>query len=296
MDELIISSQGKAKVISLATKGRGAILLGGHLGQTYWLNGSSGEMTSSTYYTKDKGLPSWVKSWNKKKIADSFFNKTWDRSLPVSAYAAPDDAPYEGDVKGLGKTFPHAVNGKLAKPGPDFYEAFMRTPFANDLEIDFAKAAIAGEKLGGRGVTDLLAVSLSALDLTGHDYGPYSQEVQDLVVRTDQQIGDFVDWIENTIGTGNVLVVVAGDHGVSPIPEQMAAMGFDAFRIKKRELKETIEGALKKRFGEEKWVLALEDPHIFLDRQRIDEMKLDHAQVQRIAGEAAREISFHYLM
>ncbi|MGH8487457.1 MAG: alkaline phosphatase family protein [Gammaproteobacteria bacterium] len=48
---------------------------------------------------------------------------------------------------------------------------------------------------GGRGATDLLAISLSAIDLAGHDFGPFSQEVQDLVVRTDKQLGDFFDWL-----------------------------------------------------------------------------------------------------
>lgn len=65
------------------------------------------------------------------------------------------------------------------------------TPFASDWEFDFAKTAVENEQLGQRGVTDLLAISISAPDLAGHDFGPMSHEVQDIVVRTDQQIGDF---------------------------------------------------------------------------------------------------------
>lgn len=151
--------------LSLATKGRGAILLGGRLGKTYFINDDTGEMTTSSYYMRE--LPVWTLAWNRKKLADSYFGRKWERLLPPEAYAVsvPDDAKAEADSKGLGKVFPHVVNGKLSAPGPDFYEAFTHTPFANDYEFDFAKAAVDGEKLGGRGVTDLLAISLSAIDL-----------------------------------------------------------------------------------------------------------------------------------
>ncbi len=288
-DELILSTGGQAKVITLATKGRGAILMGGRLGKSFFMNDETGEMTTSTYYMPK--LPGWVAQWNGKKMADSYFGKTWDRMAPAQVYASsmPDNAPYEGGGKGLGKTFPHTVNGKLTAPGPDYYEAFQMTPFANEYELSFAQAAIEGENLGGRGVADLIGISLSATDLAGHDFGPFSQEVQDLILRTDKQIGDFLDWIYQKFGN-NVLVVVTADHGATPVPEQMAAMGFDAARIKKKTIKDAVEGALKKKYGGEKWVAALEDPHIFLNRKQIEDKKLDAQEVERIAGEAAASI------
>lgn len=286
-DELIVATGGKSKVISLATKGRGAILIGGRLGKTFWMNDDTGEMTTSTYYMRE--LPGWVSAWNGKKLADTWFGKTWERALPAEAYsiAAPDDTPSEAGAKGLGKTFPHKVTGKLKAPGPDYYEALCATPYANDWEIDFAKAAVDNEQLGQRGVTDILAVSISATDLAGHDFGPLSQEVMDLVVRTDKQIGELIEWTEKKVGRENLLVVLAADHGGVPMPEQLASLGFSAARVKKKAIKEGIEKALKEKFKVDKMVLATEDPHIFLDRKKIAEKKLDPEQVERVAGEAA---------
>lgn len=286
-DELFLATGGRSKTIALATKGRGAILLGGRLGKTYWMNDNTGEMTTSTYYAKE--LPAWVRAWNQKKFADQFFGKQWERALPESAYtiSQPDDSEAEGGGNGLGKTFPHPVDGQLTQPGPGFYEAFAHTPFANDYEFDFAKAAVTGERLGARGLTDLLAISLSATDLAGHDFGPFSQEVQDLVVRTDRQIADFMRWLESKVGKDGLLVVVTADHGATPVPEQMAALGFEAGRVKKKAIKEAIESALKKQFGDDQWVIALEDPHVFLDRKLIAGKQLDPAEVERTAGEAA---------
>lgn len=289
-DELILAQGKQAKTIALATKGRGAILMGGRLGKTYWMNEDTGDMTTSTYYAPS--LPAWVDTWNKKKVADTYFGKAWDRALPASAYstAAADDTASEGGWKGLGKTFPHKVDGKLKAPGPDYYEALCATPFANDWELDFARAAIENEQLGQRGVTDLLAISISATDLAGHDFGPLSQEVQDIVVRSDKQLGDFLDWVYAKLGKDEVMVVLSADHGSVPLPEQLASFGFNAGRIKKKAIGEAVEKALKDKFGGEKWVVALEDPHIFLDRKKIEEKKLKAEEVERVAGEAAAKI------
>ncbi|MBK8255436.1 MAG: alkaline phosphatase family protein [Polyangiaceae bacterium] len=289
-DELIMAQGQKSKTIALATKGRGAILMGGRLAKTYWMNDDTGDMTTSTYYAPS--VPAWVETWNKKKLADSYFGKMWDRALPVSAYAgaAADDTASEAGWKGLGKTFPHKVDGKLKAPGPDYYEALCETPFANDWELDFAKTAVEAEQLGQRGVTDLLAISISATDLGGHDFGPMSHEVQDIVVRTDKQIGDFLDWLYGKLGKEEVLVVLSADHGGVPMPEQLATMGFSAARIKKKAIGEAVEKALKDKFGGEKWVVALEDPHIFLDRKKIEEKKLKPEEVEKAAGEAVAKI------
>lgn len=319
-DELALATARQSRTISLATKGRGAILLGGRLGKSYFINDDTGEMTTSTYYSSV--LPNWVVGWNTKKLADASFGKSWERLLPEAAYALSgvDDAKGEADSKGLGKTFPHKVNGKLTAPGPDYYEAFVQTPFANEYELDFAKAAVENEQLGARGVIDLLAISLSAIDLAGHTFGPSSQEVQDIVVRLDQQLGVFLDWLYARLGEQNVTVLVTADHGATPVPEQMAALGFDAGRIKKKTITEVVEAALTARFGAagsaagpigakdkpavpakeakgpkadpkaDKWIVALEDPHIFLNRAAIAAKKLDPQEVEQVAGLAASSL------
>lgn len=309
-DELALATARQSRTIAIATKGRGAILLGGRLGRAYFMNDDNGEMTTSTYYASV--LPNWVVGWNAKKLADAQFGKSWERALPEAAYAisGPDDAKAEADSKGLGKTFPHKVNGKLTAPGTDYYEAFVQTPFANEYELDFAKAAVENEQLGGRGVTDLLAVSLSAVDLAGHSFGPSSQEVQDIIVRTDQQLGSFFDWLYARLGEENVLTLLTADHGATPVPEQMTALGFEAGRIKKKTIGDAVEAALVARFGapsatpatakdkpkdgeKEKaptWVVALEDPHVFLNRAAIAAKKLDPQEVEQVAGQAAASI------
>ena len=60
-----------------------------------------------------KVLPSWLVAFNAKRLADQWFGKEWMRCLPEAAYGPePDDAPWEADLLGLGRTFPHKITGR----------------------------------------------------------------------------------------------------------------------------------------------------------------------------------------
>lgn len=289
-DELRLASGFRSKVIGLSNKDRAAIMLGGKTGRAYWFHEGAGGLTSSTYYGAK--LPDWVQTFNARKLPDAFFNKTWTKALPEAAYylSRRDDFPAEADVKGLGRTFPHLLTDASGKPTPAFYEAFTATPFATDYQFEAARAAIENEQLGADADTDLLGLSITATDIAGHDYGADSQEIQDMVVRLDGQIADFLSYLDRRFKRGDVVLVLTADHGAAPLPEYMQSQGFEAGRIKSKALGDAVEAALSARFGapnaDSKWVLAVEDPGVFLNRALIAERKLDAAQVQRAAGEA----------
>jgi predicted AlkP superfamily pyrophosphatase or phosphodiesterase len=285
-DELRLASGMASKTVALALKERGALLLGGRLGQAFFFSEGAGEMTTSTYYMS--ALPAWAKAFNDKKIPDAAFGKTWERAQPIGAYvlSGPDDSPYEGDVLGLGVTFPHRLTGGAQKPNAKFYEAFTMTPYGIDYEIAFAKAAVDGEKLGGRGVTDLLAISISSTDLIGHTFGIYSHETEDALLRADRAIGELFTFLDGKFGKDGYLTVLTADHGASMPPEQAAKLGLGGARVKKAAIKTAIGAALDARYGKGDWVVALEDPSIYLNQKLIDEKKLNHEEVERTAGEA----------
>jgi predicted AlkP superfamily pyrophosphatase or phosphodiesterase len=287
-DELRFTSK-ESRVLGVALKARGAILLGGHLGRAYFFSDQTGEFTTSTFYAKD--LPDWVKDWNKKKLADAGFNKPWERLLPVESYPTLDDSPYEADLKGLGRVFPHAVNGKLQAPGPAFYETISYVPLGLDLTMDFVRAALAGEQLGKRGVTDVLAVSVSTTDLAGHLFGPLSHEYQDMVLRLDRAIAALLTDLDKQYKPGEVMIMFTADHGAAPIPDEMAQHNMFATRVKKPSIKEKINKALSEHFGVAgDWVVALEDPSVYLSPKLIAQAKADPSVVEEVAGRAALEL------
>ncbi|MEX2272577.1 MAG: alkaline phosphatase family protein [Vicinamibacterales bacterium] len=104
-------------------------------------------------------------------------------------------------------------------------------------------------ELGRRDTTDFLAVSFSSLDSVGHAFGPRSHEVQDALARIDRAIGRLLAMLDERVGRGNYVVAMSADHGVAPIPEQMAQGGASAGRMLSTEVVKTINDALATRFG-----------------------------------------------
>ena len=252
-DELRLVTNDRSKVIGLALKDRSAILPGGrHANAAYWFSITTGRMVSSTYYFND--LPAWVQSFNNSKPADKYFGAKWDRLVSENEYvkrAGPDSPPWETVANAGGDTnaFPHIITGGDKTPGRLFYWALDYTPFANELLLSFAQQAIISEQLGEDDDTDVLTVSFSANDYVGHRYGPYSQEVMDVTLRVDRQIAQLLDFVQSRVGLSNTLIALTSDHGVSPIPEQAAALGLGGGRLKTAEVLNTLRTAISAHYN-----------------------------------------------
>jgi hypothetical protein len=272
--------------VVIAFKDRAAILpVGKHPNGAYWFASTSGTFVSSTYYFPD--LPAWAKEFDRNNRPDKYFGARWDRLLPEVAYqrSLPDDSPYEKSPRG--NKFPHIIDGGKSKPGKLFYEHFRESPFANEYTAAFAKAAIEGEKLGQDDYTDLLTVSFSANDPVGHHFGPYSQEVEDITLRTDRVLSDLFSYIDQKIGLANTIIVLTADHGVAPIPEHSHDIGLGGGRFASDALASEINAGLDKRFGAAAWIRATVNGNIYFDYGVIERLKLDRQEIERAGCEAA---------
>ena len=250
-DDFKLAHAGRPKIITISSKDRSAILLGGKQADAaYWMD--QGRMISSTYYQKQ--LPEWVQAFNDVGRVESFFGKTWERLLPLAAYEkihGPDDVPWEYAGLGLGRTLPKRIDGGAATIGAPFYNAFELSPFKSEVLVDFARAVLENENLGRRGVTDFLGVSFSVNDSIGHEYGPDSHEVMDMMLRTDRMLADLFKVIDERVGLKNCTILLTGDHGAPPMPERLRtiAPGMDAGRIDHPRALNTGEAALTQAFG-----------------------------------------------
>ena len=151
--------------------------------------------------------------------------------LDYEKLSGPDDVPYEGIGYKQGRTFPHPMTGGAKMPGEQFYEAFTFSPAGNEVLLDLAKKAIDAEKLGQRDACDVLCLSFSSNDLIGHCWGPDSQEVLDVTLRSDIIIKDLLNYLDAKVGAGDYVVMLTADHGICPIPELAKAQGKDAGRV-----------------------------------------------------------------
>ena len=233
-------SSPSSKVITASIKDRAAILMGGkHPDYAFWYSKSLGGFVTSEYYTHH--LPDWVKTFNSSSWIEKNVPDAWTKSLPESVYdrIGPDEYPYEEQLvdemeKQEHTSFPGRFgatknpSGKKERTHSSFPHRFDKgkkgkeivgTPYGDKIIVDFGIDAVKSEKLGQRGVTDLLCLSLSDCDYVGHAYGPDSHEVMDLLIKLDQYLGTFFASIDSLVGKDNYVVALSADHGVCPLPE-----------------------------------------------------------------------------
>ncbi|MBZ5514353.1 MAG: alkaline phosphatase family protein [Acidobacteriia bacterium] len=237
-DELRMASGFQARVVAVSLKDRAAVLSGGHTANAvYWYQTASGSFVSSTYYMS--ALPSWVAKFNAHSPAGGYCGKGW-QALP--------------ETPGAQGTFSQFAPGRGEPcPDPRFLEWLNSTPYMNEIELDFALAAIRNEHLGQGPATDLLTISLSANDYVGHAFGPYSPQVSDTTLRTDRALADFFTKLDQTVGLGNVWIALSADHGVAPTPQFIREHHLGLGLFTGTGLKDSIEAALvsrPKRFEE----------------------------------------------
>lgn len=283
-DVMKSATDGQARVVSLGLKRRGAVMLGGHRPDAaIWWHTSSGRFVTSTAYAQQ--LPEYAAAMNAARTADRWFGRTWERLLPPEAYraCAPDDDPAEGTAHGWGRAFPHELTGGLKSPGDRYYAALLASPFANELLLELARAAVEYEKLGQDGICDLLCIALSSNDVCGHLFGPDSHEVMDITLRTDRQLAELFSFLDARLGAGTYLAAVTGDHGVAPIAAHSKANGLDAGCFSEGDATRVLNDTLQRSLGVTgpgmPMVKLVELPWLFLDHESIRAAQLSPQRV-----------------
>lgn len=284
-DELAIHTAGKAKIFGISIKDRGAVPMAGHAGKAFWFSKSTGEFVTSSYYY-DK-YPDWVIKWNQKALPGTYSNKSWELLHPTSAYlfGDADDRPWETDLAGYGRVFPHPFGPATGKY---FTTRLTISPVGDELTLDFAKALIDAEKLGQDDVTDYLSVSFSSTDYVGHLFGPSSLETEDNLLRLDRTLADLFAYVENKVGLKNTLIVLSADHGAPEAPGYLNSLGMDAKYVKPDQWdKDPAIKALKQKFGlGQELIHSYSHPYIYLNREVVRRSGLDQAKVEKAVADA----------
>lgn len=272
-DELRLASGLQSKVISISLKDRGAIVPGGHTANAaYWYDGKMGRFVSSTYYMRE--LPPWVIRFNDEEPVKTYCGKPW-QALP--------ETPRAG-----GKLLKQLDLGQPC-PSANFLAWLHETPFMNAIEFDLAREAIRNEGLGQGPSTDLLCISLSANDLIGHAFGPYSDEVADTTLRTDRYLASFFQELDRSVGLANVWIVLSADHGVAPNPRTIHEQHLGPGNVP-LALKSSVEQALAQSLGQDQWVQDFSGFYITLNSAALKKRVVDRTRAENLAAEAAQSV------
>ncbi len=275
-DELRMASNFQSRVVAISLKDRSAILPGGHTANAaYWYDPATGHFITSSYYMQ--ALPAWVEQFNAAEPTKAFCGKTWE-ALP--------ETPGIG-----GKVLAPAPGGNNAPcPNPHFRAWMMETPYMNEVELNFAEAAIENEHLGEGPATDLLAVSLSINDYVGHAFGPYSPEVADTTVRTDRYLATFFTDLDKKVGLANVWIALSADHGVAPSPQYIMEHHLGVGLLYPQNVADAVKRALTAAYGAASWIEFASGAWIYLNHAALASRGADVPRAEAIAAEAAASV------
>jgi Type I phosphodiesterase / nucleotide pyrophosphatase len=234
---VVAISLKRASAAMLAGQGRGDAVL--------WFQGGGWSSSTAWAQEPEKSLLRYAEG----APIEEDFGRVWDRVGKRSDYKYEDKGLGEKPSTEWDVELPHALQPRDGRPTTFFYEAWQESPYSDAALGRLASAAIDGMKLGRGTNADFLAISFSALDVVGHDFGPRSHEVQDVLLQLDGVLGKLIDQLDKRVGRGQYVLAFSADHGVALIPEQASAEGLDAGRIKMNEIIDLVEKVTSEKLG-----------------------------------------------
>lgn len=267
-DELTIDAGGNASVYSIALDPQQAVILAGHAGKgAYWVNNTSGNWVTSSYYGP---LPASLSTRNmRNSLSHRVDTMVWRPSSALSR------------VPGLPE---HKRNAPfkytLSRNDRDVFKKFALTPMANaevtDVAIEIINSLPASNVASA---TDMVNV---AYTLAPYRYGADGNgrtELTDAYLRLDAQIGRLIEAIDRKVGRGNALIWLTSTgyfDDALPAEQRYRLPGGEFSARKARSL---LNSYLSARFGSAAYVSAIRDGQVFFDRQAIEQMRVDSEKV-----------------
>jgi hypothetical protein len=276
-DELRSQRPG-ARVVSISLKPDTAVMLAGHGGDvvTWFDQGTASFLTSRAYAPRT--VPQLADFLAKNPLTRDM-SGTWTLREPAEAYVFPDASQGQRPAAGRDGLFPHAIGGPN---GPD-----QRSPrlWADSPRSDLYLARMAMSlvdslRLGADDSPDLLAIGFSALDYLGHQFGPYSREVEEILVNLDFTLGELIADLDRRVGRSNYVLALSADHGVSPAFSPATGAG----RVIAEEIKEQLEELLRSRWGppQASEYVGVRGPYLYFETGVESRLRADRALWQRV--------------
>lgn len=285
-DQLKLAQNMNGKSIGISIKDRSAILPTGHTANAaYWFEGGEeGKFISSTFYMNE--LPKWVNDFNNSGKANMYLNETWNTYYDISTYTEtlPDNNGFEGLFKGKSTpTFPYNL-AELRKLNGN-YNLLKAIPSGNTFTTDFVEAAIKGEKLGTGNFIDFLAISYSSTDYVGHQFGVNAKELEDTYIRLDKDLERLLNFLDSEVGKNNYTIFLTADHAAVQVPSYLNSLKIPGGYFDNDAFRTFVDNISLEYFNSKDLIEDISNYQIFLNREKIKELKLDINNVSQIIAD-----------
>lgn len=279
-DELKIASKGMSAVYSIAPDAEAAILSAGHTANgALWIDDKSGQWATTTYYPE---MPWFADRLNSgvEALSARIDTVPWVPTLPMSSYNAfpyvLDDIPFKYTFSDKNKTN---------------YTAFKTSALVNEEVNRMALQFIYEADLGKKQCPDMLAITYYAGNFQGNMNKEYTREIQDTYYQLDWRISELLTALDHKVGLKNVLVVFTGSGYYLSDEEYSQPLNPGGGEFYPKRCLALLNMYLMTTYGQKSWVKGYYDNQIFLNRELIENEKIDLQDFQYKAAEFISQFS-----
>lgn len=265
-----------SRTVSVSGKDRAAIMMAGkNPTAAFWWDDERGFNTSVKPGAGETAALAPVAGFN------AALDRAWAKAPPEWKPLDPRCATLdESRVYAPGLRIDHHVPPALVRDAASpmredkAFQGWLRaSPLLDQVTLDLAGELLGHYKLGQRGATDVLAVSLSATDYIGHRYGNQGPEMCDQMTHLDRALGVFLNRIDQL--KIPYAVVLTADHGAVDAAERVGDRGVATGRVM-LNLTAALNAMLRTRLsldfdpilGADKG--AYENQSLYIDRRKAD--------------------------
>ena len=184
--------------------------------------------------------------------------------LPPIETSVDDVDRADGALDGLWR------NNDIAQLGGGF-----DTPARSPYEEALLETMIAREGFGADDVPDLLFVNFKTTDKIGHLFSADGIEMSDTLASQDAALAQLVAYLNERVGAGRWVMVLAADHGTQRDPDKSGAFMIDADKLRAR-----IAARFDADGDEIPLVEKLRPSQVWLDR---DELAQNGATIEQVS-------------
>ncbi len=278
LSEALTEQSPESRTLTVALLPTEAIAIAGNSSNVFWIDPISVQWSTSTAFAKE--LPEWADSFNRK--CQPIFNRafsSWQPLYPAKEYLNKRYRDIEVGKYSYKKSLTQESKTPLVEL-INSYNRILYTPLGNTLTLEFTKAAMANLDMGKDNHTDIVNIHLCSTGAISQLYGREGLEVEDMLLRLDSELGDFIKYTKAQIKGGEVVFTFTSDSGGSSSHNLEENSPAQSRRFNATQAAVILNGFLSARHGEGNWVLGCWDSSIYLNHNTIYQNKQSVADIQ----------------
>jgi len=272
VDELMLTYPKKSKSYAVAINAEDAIMLGGHTANSVsWIDDVYMKWITTGYYTD--GLSHWADAINANGGFKTIANRNWEPMYSISTYL--NSPQMEGKRNG----FEYDPTSRLRKNSS--VTMLKNTPSANALVADLGLKIIMEEQLGTDNYPDMMMLQFTVRTPNEKTSALKSAEKEDIYLRLDKDIQYLLQKIDSKVGLDKTLVFLFGNQTDVHSPSELGEKKIPAGYFNARRSMALLNTYLMVFYGQDSWVEGYYGKNIFLNKQKIEDKKINFREMQQ---------------